>query len=33
MGTGDGVERDLIIRTTQSSGLPSREIETILTTL
>jgi hypothetical protein len=33
MGTESGVERDLIIRTTQASGPPGREVETILTTL
>jgi hypothetical protein len=33
MGKGNGVERDLIIRTTQASGLPGRDVETILTTL
>jgi hypothetical protein len=33
MGTGNGVERDLIIWTTQGSGPPGRDVETILTTL
>ena len=33
MSTGNGVERDLIIRTPQDSGLPGRKVETILTTL
>jgi hypothetical protein len=33
MGTWNGVERDLIIRTTHGSGPPGRDVKTILTTL